>query len=66
MTDTELIDQFAVLQPDTLVLVRAVVREELRKWADARRDGMLREVRFIEKQILSPAETIPVGSKHKA
>lgn len=53
MTDSELIDQFEILQPDVLALVRAVIREELRKWADARRDGMLREVRFIEKNILA-------------
>lgn len=54
MTDSELIDQVAVLQPDMIALVRAVVRDEIRKWADARRDGLMREARFIEKNILSP------------
>ena len=64
MTDAELIDQFEVLQPDTLALVRAVVKEELKKWADARRDGLMREARYLEKNILSK-DAIPIGSKFK-
>ncbi|MCI0748156.1 MAG: hypothetical protein L0Y58_22345 [Verrucomicrobia subdivision 3 bacterium] len=53
MTDSELIGQFAVLQPDLLALVRAVVAMEIKKWADARRDGLLREARYLEKHVLA-------------
>lgn len=52
MSDQQELEQFTTLQPDLIAAIRELVREEIRKWAEARRDGLMREKAHIEKEIL--------------
>lgn len=60
MTDHEELEILKQQKPDLVAAMRALFREEMMRWANGRRDAMMQEIRFIEKEILSlPRPTRP-------
>ena len=60
MTDHQELEILKQQKPDLVAAMRALFREEMMRWAIGRRDAMMQEIRFIEKEILAlPRPTRP-------